>query len=65
MAEVAAQIRVHPETVRRWLRQGRMRGLLPGGDRGGYRVRTSEVERFLKDVEREPNPPAAPTEEEP
>jgi len=46
--EVAARLRVNPETVRRWLRQGRLQGALLGGDRAGYRIPAAEVERFLK-----------------
>ena len=45
--EVAERLRVNPETVRRWLRQGRLRGVMPGGDRAGYRVAESELRRFL------------------
>jgi excisionase family DNA binding protein len=43
--EVAETLRVHPETVRRWLRQGKVKGIMLGGDRGGYRISTSEVAR--------------------
>ena len=46
--EVAERLRVNPETVRRWLRQRRLRGALLGGDRAGYRIPESELERFLK-----------------
>jgi len=34
--EGAAQLRIKPETVRRWLRAGKIRGALPGGDKMGY-----------------------------
>jgi excisionase family DNA binding protein len=47
VAEVAARLRVNPETVRRWLRHGRLRGFLMGGDRAGYRIAESELQRFL------------------
>ena len=47
--EVAARLRISPETVRRWLRQGGLKGTLMGGDRGGYRIAQSEVERFLRE----------------
>ncbi len=45
--EVAAMTLQHPDTVRRWVAEG----LLKGEDRGplGYRIRESEVERFLHD----------------
>lgn len=44
--DVAARIKVNPETVRRWLRTGRMKGTLLG-DRAGWRVPASEIPRFL------------------
>jgi excisionase family DNA binding protein len=45
--EVAAMTLQHPDTVWRWITEG----LLKGEDRGplGYRIRESEVERFLHD----------------
>ncbi len=45
--EVAERIRSSPETVRRWLRQGKLRGIRPGGTKLGYRVPESELQRFL------------------
>lgn len=45
--EVAEQVRTTPATVRRWLRAGRLRGVMPGGTKVGYRVRESELQRFL------------------
>jgi len=44
--EVAERLGVHAESVRRWLRDGRMRGHIISR-RGGWRVRESEIERFL------------------
>lgn len=44
--DVAARLKVNPETVRRWLRTGRMKGTLLG-DRAGWRILSSEVPRFL------------------
>ena len=52
--EVAEQLRASVHTVRRWLRQGRLHGILPGGDRMGYRIRQSEVRRFLAEAEQRP-----------
>jgi excisionase family DNA binding protein len=46
--EIAKQLRVSEYTVRRWLREKQMHGVLMG-DRGGYRVLASEVQRFLKE----------------
>jgi excisionase family DNA binding protein len=47
--EVAERIRSTPQTVRRWLRQGRLRGFRPGGTKLGYRVPESELQRFLSE----------------
>ena len=48
--EVAGLLKVHPETVKRWLRSGEMRGSLLG-DRTGWRVSRGEVQRFMEDRE--------------
>jgi excisionase family DNA binding protein len=45
--EVADRLRVDPETVRRWLRSGKIRGIGPMSRRSGWRVRASELERLL------------------
>lgn len=44
--EAAARLRVHTETVRRWLRSGKLRGHLLS-ERAGYRIPAGEVERLL------------------
>ena len=49
--QVAETLGVSLDTVRRWLKTGRLRGFMPGGTRGGYRIRESEVERFIKELE--------------
>jgi excisionase family DNA binding protein len=46
--EVADRLRSSPETVRRWLRQGKLRGFRPGGTKLGYRVPEEELQRFIK-----------------
>ncbi len=46
VAQVATRLKVNPETVRRWLRAGQMRGTLLG-DRAGWRIPASEVNRLL------------------
>jgi excisionase family DNA binding protein len=59
--EVADRLRSSPETVRRWLRQGKLRGFRPGGTKLGYRVPESELQRFLRfagDGERKTPPEA-------
>jgi excisionase family DNA binding protein len=45
--QAAAWLQVHPESVRRWIRQGRMRGVLVGGTRTGYRIDERELYRFF------------------
>jgi excisionase family DNA binding protein len=49
--EVAERLRSSPETVRRWLRQGKLRGFRPGGTKLGYRVAESELVRFLRELQ--------------
>ncbi|MBI3978269.1 MAG: helix-turn-helix domain-containing protein [Chloroflexi bacterium] len=49
VAQVAERLQVNPETVRRWLRSGRLRGILLG-DRAGYRVGASELRRFVEEL---------------
>ena len=45
--DVAARLKITPETVRRWLRTGKLHGTLPGGDKMGYRIAEDEVARLL------------------
>ena len=45
--DVARRLKVHPETVRRYLRAGQLRGVQFGGKRTGYRVRMSDLELFI------------------
>jgi excisionase family DNA binding protein len=46
--EVAERLRINEETVRRWLRTGKLQGVRLGGTRAGYRIAESEVERLLR-----------------
>jgi excisionase family DNA binding protein len=45
--QVAKQVQAHPKTVRKWLREGRLHGIRPGGDKLGWRIAPTEVRRFL------------------
>ena len=47
-AEVAERLRVHPETVRQWLRDGEMRGTILGR-KAGWRVPETELRRFIEE----------------
>jgi excisionase family DNA binding protein len=49
--QVADKLGVSIETVRNWLKSGRLRGFMPGGTKSGWRIRESEVERFVKELE--------------
>lgn len=46
--EVATILRVDPSSVRRWVRNGKLRVLRPIGARGTVRVTRTELERFLQ-----------------
>ncbi len=47
VSQVAEELQVHEETVRRWLRQGRLEGHNFSG-RTGYRIRKSAVAKFME-----------------
>jgi excisionase family DNA binding protein len=49
--ESAAQIGAQEETIRRWLRDKKIEGVMPGGQKLGYRIPEREIERILR-VER-------------
>lgn len=51
--EIAERLRVHSETVRQWLRDGRLKGFRPGGKRAGWRVTEADLEGFLDERRRE------------
>jgi excisionase family DNA binding protein len=48
--EIAQRLRVDINTVRRWLRTGRLVGIRLSG-KAGWRVRESEVNRFIEELE--------------
>jgi len=47
VVEVAQRLKVTEETVRRWLRSGKLHGKKLGPTKAGYRVASSEVDRLL------------------
>ena len=47
VGDICNRLRVHPQTVRRWLRSGELSGVLIG-DRGGYRIHPDDLLAFLK-----------------
>ena len=46
--EVAALLKISKETVRQWVRGGELPVLDLGGPRGGYRIRQSDLGRFIQ-----------------
>jgi excisionase family DNA binding protein len=44
--EVAEKLKVHPDSVRRWLRAGQLRGFMISR-KAGYRIRPDDVDRFV------------------
>jgi excisionase family DNA binding protein len=48
VSEIAARLKMTEQTVRRWLRSGKLRGRNFSG-RMGYRVREDELQRFLEE----------------
>ncbi len=50
--QAADQLQAHPNTVRKWLRSGKLIGTLISR-RGGYRIAQSEIDRFLREGPRE------------
>ncbi len=61
VAEVADRLRLNPETVRRWLRHGKLAGISLGSDRGGWRVPASELRRLTGAID-QPSPISPPHE---
>jgi excisionase family DNA binding protein len=57
--DVARRVGTTPDTVRRWLREGKLRGVRPGGTKLGWRIRASEVDRLLSGEERDRPPTGA------
>jgi excisionase family DNA binding protein len=48
--DVAERLQIHPETIRRWLREGRLEGIRLSR-RAGWRVRPEAVEKMLADMD--------------
>jgi excisionase family DNA binding protein len=45
--EVAENLQIHPETIRRWLREGRLEGYRISR-KGGWRIRPESVTKMLE-----------------
>ena len=46
--QVAAELQVDPETVRRWIRKGQLKALSLGSNRAGYRISSDDLEAFVQ-----------------
>ncbi len=47
VAQVARRLSLNPETVRRWVRSGRLRAFKPGGDKSGWRVSERSLDALI------------------
>jgi excisionase family DNA binding protein len=47
--EVAERLNLSTETIRRWLRSGRLRGIRIGARRAGWRIREHDLAAYLHD----------------
>ena len=47
VADIVDLLKVHEQTVRRWLRDGELRGYDLGG-KSGYRVKAADFEAFIE-----------------
>jgi excisionase family DNA binding protein len=45
--DVAERLQANPQTIRKWLREGKLRGTMPGGEKLGWRIPESELRRVL------------------
>lgn len=60
--EVSRSLKVHPQTVRRWLRTGELHGVLIA-DKAGYRIHPDDLEAFLRNRGYSPQPGRFDTDE--
>lgn len=51
IAEIVDMLKVHEQTVRRWIKSGELRASLLGR-KAGYRIRARDLETFLEDRSR-------------
>ncbi len=47
VAEITEELKVHEETVRRWIRTGQLPATLLRNIRTGYRVKRSDLDAFV------------------
>jgi excisionase family DNA binding protein len=49
VSEAAERLRLNPETIRRWLRDGHLSGLWLGSDKAGWRISERDLDAFIAD----------------
>ena len=47
--EITQELKVHEESVRRWIRSGDLPAILLGSNKGGYRIRRTDLDRFIEE----------------
>ncbi len=52
VGDVADRLKVTEDTVRRWLREGRLQAYRLGGGRSGWRISEADLRRFLESTRR-------------
>jgi len=45
--DIVRTLKVHEESVRKWIRSGQLPAFLLGSSKGGYRVRREDLDRFM------------------
>ena len=61
LLDVGDALGVDVQTVRRWIKAGRLKAFKPGKD---YRIREADLEEFLRTREVRPKAPAQPSHEQ-
>ena len=46
--QIACMLNVNAETVRRWLRTGKLKGYFSGSKKGGFIIKETDLEEFIK-----------------
>jgi len=49
--EVAEQLRISTYSVLNWLRAGQLKGFRAGGTKAGWRIRESDLQRYIAERE--------------
>ena len=54
--EVATRLNLHPETIRRYLQRGLLKGV-KFGNRGGWRIKESDLDDFMRRLQEDETAP--------